>query len=164
MFLLQLNGALTIGTLDGANVEMAEEMGMDNIFIFGMKENEVEDLKRRGYNAFDYYNANAELKQVIDQISSGFFSPNNPDEFRDIYNNLMYHDRFFCLADYDAYMAAQEQVNQAYSVKPHIIFLKFYFSYFLFLINLNCVLPFLAESTSLDEDVHPQHRVVWQVF
>jgi len=110
-----LNGALTIGTLDGANVEMAEEMGMDNIFIFGMKENEVEDLKRRGYNAFDYYNANAELKQVIDQISSGFFSPNNPDEFRDIYNNLMYHDRFFCLADYDAYMAAQEQVNQAYS-------------------------------------------------
>ncbi len=59
-----MNGALTIGTLDGANVEMAEEMGMDNIFIFGMKENEVEDLKKRGYNAFDYYNANAELKQV----------------------------------------------------------------------------------------------------
>jgi len=110
-----LNGALTIGTLDGANVEMAEEMGMENIFIFGMKENEVEDLKKRGYNAFDYYNANAELKQVIDQISSGFFSPNNPEEFRDIYNNLMYHDRFFCLADYDAYIAAQEKVNQAYS-------------------------------------------------
>ncbi|EFX86312.1 glycogen phosphorylase-like isoform X2 [Daphnia pulex] len=109
-----LNGALTIGTLDGANVEMAEEMGMDNIFIFGMKENEVEDLKKRGYNAFDYYNANAELKQVIDQIASGFFSPNNPEEFRDIYNNLMYHDRFFCLADYDDYMAAQERVNEAY--------------------------------------------------
>ncbi|XP_059350413.1 glycogen phosphorylase-like isoform X3 [Daphnia carinata] len=109
-----LNGALTIGTLDGANVEMAEEMGLDNIFIFGMKENEVEDLKKRGYNAFDYYNANAELKQVIDQIASGFFSPNNPEEFRDIYNNLMYHDRFFCLADYDDYIAAQERVNEAY--------------------------------------------------
>lgn len=110
----QLNGALTIGTLDGANVEMAEEMGLDNIFIFGMKEDEVEDLKKRGYNAFDYYNANAELKQVIDQIGSGFFSPQNPDEFKDIYNNLMYHDRFFCLADYDAYIAAQDKVNETY--------------------------------------------------
>lgn len=109
-----LNGALTIGTLDGANVEMAEEMGLDNIFIFGMKEDEVEDLKRRGYNAFDYYNANPELKQVIDQLNSGFFSPQNPDEFKDIYNNLMYHDRFFCLADYDAYIAAQEKVNSTY--------------------------------------------------
>lgn len=109
-----LNGALTIGTLDGANVEMAEEMGLDNIFIFGMKEDEVEDLKRRGYNAFDYYNANSELKQVIDQLNSGFFSPQNPDEFKDIYNNLMYHDRFFCLADYDAYIAAQEKVNNTY--------------------------------------------------
>ena len=66
---LQLNGALTIGTLDGANVEMAEQMGMDNIFIFGMKEDEVEDLKRRGYNAFDYYNANVELKQVRKSIN-----------------------------------------------------------------------------------------------
>lgn len=54
--------------------------------------------------------------QVIDQISSGFFSPNNPEEFRDIYNNLMYHDRFFCLADYDDYMNAQERVNEAYKV------------------------------------------------
>ena len=107
---------MTIGTLDGANVEMAEEMGLDNIFIFGMTVDEVEDLKRRGYNAFDYYNANPELKQVIDQIGSGFFSPNNPEEFRDVYNNLMYHDRFFSLADYDAYIAAQERVNSAYSV------------------------------------------------
>jgi len=110
-----LNGALTIGTLDGANVEMAEEMGMENIFIFGMTVDQVEDLKRRGYNAFDYYNANPELKQVIDQIGSGFFSPNNPEEFRDVYNNLMYHDRFYSLADYDAYIAAQERVNSAYS-------------------------------------------------
>ena len=95
---------------------MAEEMGRENIFIFGMTVDEVEELKRRGYNAFDYYHANGELRQVIDQIGSGFFSPNNPDEFRDIYNNLMHHDRFFCLADYDAYMLAQEQVNTAYTV------------------------------------------------
>ncbi|EFX80949.1 hypothetical protein DAPPUDRAFT_42841 [Daphnia pulex] len=70
--------------------------------------------RERGNNAFDYYNVNAELKQVIDQIASGFFRPNNPEEFRDIYNNLMYHDCFFCLADYDDYMAAQERVNEAY--------------------------------------------------
>jgi glycogen phosphorylase len=96
---------------------MAEEMGMENIFIFGMTVDQVEDLKRRRYNAFDCYNANPELKRVIDQIGSGFFSPNNPEEFRDVYNNLMYHDRFYSLADYEAYIAAQERVNSAYSVR-----------------------------------------------
>jgi len=70
----QLNGALTIGTMDGANVEMAEEMGMDNIFIFGMSVDEVEALKSKGYNAQDYYEKNPELKQVIDQIKGGYFS------------------------------------------------------------------------------------------
>jgi len=110
-----LNGALTIGTLDGANVEMAEEMGRENIFIFGMTVDQVEELQKRGYNAFDYYNANAELKRVVDQIGNGYFSPNNPDEFRDIYNNLMYHDRFYTLADFDAYMKAQDEVNRCYS-------------------------------------------------
>jgi len=95
---------------------MAEEMGMENIFIFGMKENEVEDLKKRGYNAFDYYHRNAELRQAIDQIGSGFFCPYNHDEFRDVFNNLMYHDRFFCLADYEAYIDAQDKVNETYQV------------------------------------------------
>jgi starch phosphorylase len=71
---LQLNGALTIGTLDGANVEMAEEMGLDNIFIFGMTVDDVEILKARGYNALDYYNASPELAKVIDQIGDGTFS------------------------------------------------------------------------------------------
>lgn len=59
--------------------------------------------------------------QVIDQIGSGFFSPQNPDEFKDIYNNLMYHDRFFCLADYDAYIAAQDKVNETYKVRESLI-------------------------------------------
>merc|ERR1719369_2675507 len=80
-----LNGGLTIGTLDGANVEMAEEMGEENIFIFGMTVEEVTKLQEAGYNAFNYYNANPELKQVLDMIRDGFFSlSNSPDEFKDI--------------------------------------------------------------------------------
>ncbi|OTF70554.1 hypothetical protein BLA29_007222, partial [Euroglyphus maynei] len=89
-----LNGALTIGTLDGANVEMMEEMGEENIFIFGMNEQEVNDLHHRGYNAWDYYNSIIELKTAIDQINNGFFSPNNPDMFKDVINVLLNHDRF----------------------------------------------------------------------
>lgn len=109
-----LNGALTIGTLDGANVEMAEEMGNENIFIFGMTVDEVEALKRKGYNAHDYYNSNPEIKQLIDQIQNGFFSPGNPDEFKDIVDILLKWDRFFLLADYEAYIKAQEEVNRVY--------------------------------------------------
>ncbi|KAJ8944555.1 hypothetical protein NQ318_015723 [Aromia moschata] len=110
----QLNGALTIGTLDGANVEMAEEMGMENIFIFGMNVEEVEALQKKGYNAYDYYNSNPELKQVVDQIQNGFFSPGNPDEFRDLADILLKYDRFFLLADYEAYIKKQEEVNAVY--------------------------------------------------
>merc|ERR1719495_139228 len=112
-----LNGALTIGTLDGANIEMMEEMGRDNIFIFGMTVDEVEDLKARGYNAWDYYNKIPELRQCIDQIQSGFFSPNNPDQFKDLVNILMHHDRFFLFADYEAYIQAQHLVDELYT-KP----------------------------------------------
>lgn len=90
----QLNGALTIGTLDGANIEMAEEMGNENIFIFGMNVKEVDALHQRGYNAFDYYNRNPELKQCIDQIQNGFFSAGNPDSFKDLANALLHHDRY----------------------------------------------------------------------
>ncbi|XP_064537454.1 glycogen phosphorylase [Drosophila montana] len=110
----QLNGALTIGTLDGANVEMAEEMGMENIFIFGMDVIEVEALKKKGYNAYDYYNANAEVKQVIDQIQGGFFSPGNPNEFKNIADILLKYDHYFLLADFDAYLKAQDLVSKTY--------------------------------------------------
>lgn len=112
-----LNGALTIGTLDGANVEMAEEMGNENIFIFGMTVDEVEALQRKGYNAYDYYEKNAELKQVIDQIQNGFFSPGNPDEFKDIADILLKYDRFYLLADYEAYIKMQDTVSQVYQVR-----------------------------------------------
>jgi len=109
-----LNGALTIGTLDGANVEMAEEMGNDNIFIFGMTVPQVEDLKRKGYNAWDYYNKNADIKQCIDQIQGGFFSPNNPHEFSDVADNIMKYDRYYLLADYEDYIKAQDRVSETY--------------------------------------------------
>lgn len=79
--------------MDGANVEMAEEMGEENIFIFGMRVNEVEELKRKGYNAMDYYNSNKELKLCIDQIRDGYFSPENSDEFKDLVDVLLKYDR-----------------------------------------------------------------------
>ncbi|CAN7943182.1 unnamed protein product, partial [Ixodes hexagonus] len=88
-----LNGALTIGTLDGANVEMREEMGPENIFIFGMNEDEVNALAKSGYNAWDYYNRLPEAKQAIDQINSGMFCPYNPGMFHDLTNVLLNHDR-----------------------------------------------------------------------
>lgn len=107
-----MNGALTIGTMDGANVEMAEEAGEDKLFIFGMREDDVVK-KRETYNAKEYYENNAELKAVIDQISSGYFG----DTFTDLVNNLLYHDRFLLLADYEDYIRVQEKVNEMYA-KP----------------------------------------------
>ena len=116
--IFQLNGALTIGTLDGANVEMAEEMGLDNIFIFGMTVDEVEILKARGYDAMEFYNRSPELAKVIDQLKDGTFSKNgDPGEFVDIVNNLLYHDRFLTLADFDAYIEAQNRVSETYRVR-----------------------------------------------
>lgn len=111
-----LNGALTIGTLDGANVEMAEEMGMDNIFIFGMQVPQVEALKKKGYNAYDYYNSNPAIKQCIDQIQGGFFSPSNPNEFKQIADILLKYDVYYSLADYEDYIKAQDKVSATYQV------------------------------------------------
>lgn len=88
-----LNGALTIGTLDGANVEMAEEMGEENMFIFGLKLHEVEELRKRGYNPADYYTCNEELTEALSQLKEGFFCPECPNLFEDIANDLMYHDQ-----------------------------------------------------------------------
>ncbi|KAL8168653.1 UNVERIFIED_CONTAM: hypothetical protein K2H54_009631 [Gekko kuhli] len=109
-----LNGALTIGTMDGANVEMAEEAGEENLFIFGMRVEDVEELDRKGYNALDYYDRLPELKQAIDQIKSGFFSPKQPDLFKDVVDMLLYHDRFKVCADYEAYVRCQENVSNLY--------------------------------------------------
>ncbi|XP_050810558.1 glycogen phosphorylase, liver form [Gopherus flavomarginatus] len=109
-----LNGALTIGTMDGANVEMAEEAGEENLFIFGMRIQDVEELDKKGYNAQEYYDKLPELKQAIDQIKSGFFSPKQPDLFNEVTNMLFHHDRFKVFADYEAYVKCQDKVSQLY--------------------------------------------------
>jgi len=109
-----LNGALTIGTLDGANVEMMEEMGKENIFIFGMTVEQAEDLFRLGYNPRSFYEKDAELKQALDQVNSGYFSPEEPGLFNDIYNNLLQNDRFALCADFRAYVDCQDQVSELY--------------------------------------------------
>jgi glycogen phosphorylase len=107
-----LNGALTIGTLDGANIEIKEEVGDENIFIFGLKADEVLNLKKNGYNPREYYEKNADLKKVIDMIANGFFSPWNPQLFKPIIDSLMSTDNFMLFADFDAYIKCQLVVSQ----------------------------------------------------
>ncbi|GFO60374.1 alpha-1,4 glucan phosphorylase [Geomonas silvestris] len=110
-----LNGALTIGTLDGANIEIMEEVGRDNIFIFGLTAAEVAELKNRGYNPKEYYNSNLELRRVLDMISSGFFSPGAPDLFHPITDSLLnLGDHYMLLADYASYVKCQEQVSELF--------------------------------------------------
>jgi len=110
-----MNGALTIGTLDGANIEMVEEIGNDNFFIFGMNADEVAALKRGGYNPREYYNRNRELKQVLDMIAEGYFSPEDPGLFRPVVDALLNQgDQYCLLADYASYVECQERVSELY--------------------------------------------------
>jgi len=111
----QINGGLTIGTLDGANVEMREEMGDENIFIFGLTVDEVEAVRRKGYKPREFYEKNAELHQCLDSIASGYFSPENPSLFRELVSNLLDHDTYMLLADYEAYIKCQEKVSALYA-------------------------------------------------
>jgi len=108
-----LNGALTVGTLDGANIEIMEEVGRENIFIFGLTAEEVISL-RSGYRPLDYYHANPALKQAIDLIREGFFSPDQPGLFQPLMDLLLYEDRYMVLADFDAYHQAQMGVDALY--------------------------------------------------
>lgn len=111
---MALNGALTIGTLDGANVEIKEEVGDDNIFIFGLTTPQVAETKANGYNPRDYYNRNPALKEVLDMIANGFFSQEEPDRYRAIVDSLLNSDSYLLLADYDAYIACQDKVAVVY--------------------------------------------------
>ena len=113
-----LNGALTIGTLDGANIEIMEEVGRDNIFIFGMTTAEVNELKLNGYNPASYYNQLPELKKTLDMIATGYFSPTSPDLFRPIVDSLLNQgDSYMLLADFASYMACQEEVGKVFAAE-----------------------------------------------
>jgi len=109
-----MNGALTIGTLDGANIEIREEARAENFFLFGLTASQVQEMKANGYNPMDYYNGNGELKNVIDNIANGYFSHGNTEIFKPIVDSLLYQDQYMLLADYQAYMDCQHRVSQAY--------------------------------------------------
>jgi len=109
-----INGALTIGTLDGANVEMREEVGPENFFLFGLAVQEVEALKAKGYHPADYIDSNEELRAVLDLIADGTFSPGDTEVFRPLVDNLRHDDPFLVCADYASYVECQEQVSAAW--------------------------------------------------
>ena len=112
---LMINGAVTLGTLDGANVEIHEQVGDENIFLFGMTAQEVEQLWQKGYNPIEYYNANLELRQVVDMLTSGVLG----SRFDDIQKSLLTNafgaaDAYMTLADFDSYVRKQEEVSATY--------------------------------------------------
>jgi starch phosphorylase len=113
-----LNGALTIGTLDGANIEIMEEVGPDNIFIFGLKANEVQELKQKGYDPRRYYESDADLKQVLDMISSDFFCPKEPGLFKPLAESLLQGgDHYMILADFKDYLLCQHKADREFMDK-----------------------------------------------
>ncbi|NJN22901.1 MAG: glycogen/starch/alpha-glucan phosphorylase [Leptolyngbya sp. RL_3_1] len=109
-----MNGALTIGTLDGANVEIRDAVGPENFFLFGLTAPEVADLKAQGYSPWDYYVNNPELNEVVNLINSGMFSHGNRDLFKPLVDALVYDDPYLLMADYTAYVDCQETVSQTY--------------------------------------------------
>ncbi|HDR1103898.1 TPA: glycogen/starch/alpha-glucan phosphorylase [Pasteurella multocida] len=109
-----LNGALTIGTLDGANVEILDNVGQDHIFIFGNTVEQVESLRRHGYRPFDYYQNDEELRKVVDQIISGRFSPTDANRYHQLLQSLQYHDYYQAFADFRSYVDMQQNVDAKY--------------------------------------------------
>jgi starch phosphorylase len=114
-----MNGALTVGTLDGANIEIREEVGADNFFLFGLSAPEVFALKSEGYRPMDYYNANQGLRDVIDLIRSGFFTRGDAELFRPLIDGLLHQDPYLVLADFQPYLECQAKVAEAYGDAEH---------------------------------------------
>ena len=111
---LALNGALTIGTLDGANIEIREQVGDENIFIFGHTTAEVRAIQANGYDPARHYEENEVLRRALDAIATGFFSPDDPGRFRPLFDSLLRHDTYLLLADFESYLAAQRKVDARY--------------------------------------------------
>jgi starch phosphorylase len=116
---LAMNGALTIGTLDGANVEIRDEVGAENFFLFGLTAAEVQAVKSSGYSPDRYYQTDAQLREAIDLISSGFFTHGDRQCLRPLVDNLLYHDPFLVMADFAAYDQCQQRVDQIYQQPDH---------------------------------------------
>lgn len=109
-----LNGALTIGTMDGANIEICEEVGVDNMFIFGMRADEIENLRSGGYNPYDYYNKSEALRKIIDLINSDFFSSQESKIFKPVIDFFFSDDRYMVFADFDSYVQCHKRVCETY--------------------------------------------------
>jgi len=110
-----LNGALTIGTLDGANVEMREEVGAENFFLFGLTADQVASIKAQGYRPYDYYQSNQDLREVIDLIADGTFSWGDKLLFRPLIDSLLNYDPYLLLADFESYVSCQKKVSDLFS-------------------------------------------------
>jgi len=109
-----LNGALTIGTLDGANVEMRERIGEDNFFLFGLTTPEVQNLKERGYKPWEYYEENQDIREAIDLVRSGLFSDGDAEVYTPLMDSLLNADPYLVLADFADYATCQQRVSEAY--------------------------------------------------
>ena len=115
-----LNGALTLGKMDGANVEIVEEVGKENAFIFGLSADQVMEYEKNGnYNPRDVYNNNQDVRQVLTQLVNGFYSPENPELFRALYDALLEKDTYFTLLDFDSYKEAHNRIDAAYRDEEH---------------------------------------------
>jgi starch phosphorylase len=115
---LAMNGALTIGTLDGANIEIRDAVGPENFFLFGLTAEEVQELWRTGYRPRTVYEQNERLREVIDLVANGFFSPDDPALFRPLTDHLLDHDTYMILEDFDAYCRCQADVSKAFLDRP----------------------------------------------
>jgi starch phosphorylase len=114
-----MNGALTIGTLDGANVEIRDAVGAENFFLFGLTTDEIHALQQTGYRPHEYYEQNPSLKGALDLIASGHFSRGDTALFQPLINSLIHHDDYFVLADFQSYIDCQKEVSRAWADRDH---------------------------------------------